>query len=762
MNRLNRSHKSHDGFSLIEVLIAVVVLATGLLALAALQASLTRSSAESKTRGRIAAMLTAQMDEIRATSPGGYDAIPVGSSTFTCSGGTPPAWLCKAEDEANLAKGSLTVTQNTQIWSSTVGGSTFTNTAPAKGNDPQFKRVLLSASWKDADNSPHSLGMTSEMSALALTNTPLPTTDPNSSSNVSPVVREDDPTEAGMIPIAIGDGSETAATNPKPIVVSGKDGSTLIETKFNVLTYRPSSGAVQVQQRVETSVVGCRCKYGNQSELEGIYVQNFRPTYWDGARYKAPELLDASRPAIAGPVDATQSDLCTDCCRDHHDESTDTVKFDAMRSGNFDHYKSSDLVNPVTVASGGEYNESCRVIRVDGFWRVATDERIEHFDYIGTESDGEDQVPDDTYSDNYEQFVVDQLSNMFAATTPDGLTAEQRYALPPDKKPAQVAIKANETRYLHSHALLVDHIEAPAQEKIDSALDSCTKTNKIDCILPYIPFTTINLTELAAYSPSIAGVISVVSGGANFADSSIVQGLVKGLTTATDGQTAIANGQVTESNSALAGVLPIDPDDATLRPTAQQEYRVGNALPPVGEDFTVTLNDFAEIMHNATQQDDPGIEWKVVNQGTCSAATSGGAPAAALCETDSPLNLAASVKVSGYNYKTTDTPTVTCTSGNKTVTGPSPTPRPICNLYKVTAASASIGGAAIDFNTITNPNKYNEQTTVNFGLIAPSDSIGITLSPVTPNGQLFGTQLSCTLTNNSKAISTVTWSDPCL
>jgi prepilin-type N-terminal cleavage/methylation domain-containing protein len=762
MNRLNRSLNSHDGFSLIEVLIAVVVLATGLLALAALQASLTRSSAEAKTRGRIAAMLTAQMDEIRGTSPGGYDAIPIGSSTITCSGGAP-AWLCKAESEANLATGSLTFTQNTEIWSSTVGGTTFTNTLPAKGSDPQFKRVLLGATWRGADNSSHSLGMTSEMSALALTNTPLPTPDPNSSSNVSPVVREDDPTEAGMIPIAIGDGSETAATNPKPIVVSGRNGSTLIETKFNVLTYRPSSGAVQVQQRVETTVVGCRCKYGNQSELEGIYVQNFRPTYWDGARYKAPELLGASRPAIAGPVDATQSDLCTDCCRDHHDESTDTVKFDAMRSGNFDHYKNSDLTNPVTVASGGEYNESCRVIRVDGFWRVATDERIEHFDYIGTASDGKDQVPDGAYTDNYEQFVIDQLSNMFASATPDSLTAEQRYALPPDKKPAQVAINANETRYLHSHALLVDHIEAPAKEKIDSVLGNCTKTNKIDCILPYLPFTTINLTELAAYSPSVAGVISVVSGGANFADSSIVQGLVKGLTTATDGQTAVANGKVTESNSALAGVLPIDPDDATLRPIAQQEYRVGNALPPVGEDFTVTLNDFAEIMHNATQLDDPGIKWKVVNQGACSAATSGGAPAAALCETDSSLSSAASVMVSSYNYRTTDTPTVSCTSGSKTVSNvPSPTPRPICNLYKVTAANASIGGAALNFNTIANPNKYNEETTINFGSIAPNDSVQITLSPVVPDGQLFGQQLSCTLTNNSKAISTVTWSDPCL
>src|SRR5690606_11743730 len=152
--------------------------------------------------------------------------------------------------------------------------------------------------------------------------------------------------------------------------------------------------AVQVQQRVETTVIGCRCKYGNQSQLTGIYAQNFRPTYWDGARYKAPQMIDVSNSALrpnAGPVgngstdtSSPQSDLCTDCCRDHRDESTDVVKFDSLRSGAHDHYSNSNLNAVVTVASNGTYNESCRVIRVDGFWRVATDARIEHFDYIGT------------------------------------------------------------------------------------------------------------------------------------------------------------------------------------------------------------------------------------------------------------------------------------------------------------------------------------------------------------------------------------------
>ena len=69
------------GFTLLEVLVAVVVLAIGLVALAALQGSLTRNSAEAKVRGRVAAMLTTRMLSGRSPSRSG-PASPPSSSTL--------------------------------------------------------------------------------------------------------------------------------------------------------------------------------------------------------------------------------------------------------------------------------------------------------------------------------------------------------------------------------------------------------------------------------------------------------------------------------------------------------------------------------------------------------------------------------------------------------------------------------------------------------------------------------------------------------
>ena len=88
--RCSIPNRHSTGFSLLEVLIAVVVLATGFLALTALQISLTRSSADAKVRGRLAAMLTTRMDDLRNA---GYGTLADGGpTTFTSTTGGWARW----------------------------------------------------------------------------------------------------------------------------------------------------------------------------------------------------------------------------------------------------------------------------------------------------------------------------------------------------------------------------------------------------------------------------------------------------------------------------------------------------------------------------------------------------------------------------------------------------------------------------------------------------------------------------------------------
>src|SRR5688572_23975956 len=74
------------GFSLIEVLIAVLVLATGMLALAALQGSITRNSVDAKVRSQGLAVAVDVLDRVRAAASDtneDYEDLATGTGAWT-------------------------------------------------------------------------------------------------------------------------------------------------------------------------------------------------------------------------------------------------------------------------------------------------------------------------------------------------------------------------------------------------------------------------------------------------------------------------------------------------------------------------------------------------------------------------------------------------------------------------------------------------------------------------------------------------------
>src|SRR6187402_2030890 len=87
-NRIQQTIPSR-GFSLIEVLLAIVVLSVGLLALAALQAGLVRNSADAKSRSAASTIAKDAIEDFRDFSTGSeYNAIADSGATSITRGGT--------------------------------------------------------------------------------------------------------------------------------------------------------------------------------------------------------------------------------------------------------------------------------------------------------------------------------------------------------------------------------------------------------------------------------------------------------------------------------------------------------------------------------------------------------------------------------------------------------------------------------------------------------------------------------------------------
>src|SRR5690606_1602950 len=334
------------GFSLIEVLIAVIVLSVGLLALASLQINLIRSSADAKSQTVALGLAKETLEQRRTfTDLTDYEAltdVPQADATAISLGGIDySVWQAVDRYAWHGGDGECKARADTGAL-----GAGFVR-------KNEFKIVRVHVGWTDATGADRTVVLEDAISAIPPENSARIARKRIDSSNRRPQVIISDPSlEDGVIPIAIGDGSETAATNPRPTVVGNK-GTPIKETNFDIYTYSAlNDGTARAQARVETSIVGCRCSRAN-ADASGTA---FRPAFWNGTRYETPEEAPYAPPAGQardGNRPVEQSDLCQACCRDHHDDETGTLgaKFSPRRNQHT-HFDGLDTAT-------GEYDEAC-------------------------------------------------------------------------------------------------------------------------------------------------------------------------------------------------------------------------------------------------------------------------------------------------------------------------------------------------------------------------------------------------------------------
>jgi prepilin-type N-terminal cleavage/methylation domain-containing protein len=509
-----RTHLRNRGFSLLEVLISVAILAFGLLALASLQAALIRSGSDAKARSVALSVAKDRVEELRSYRGIGdftdltdstdvvQDSIAGGVDYQVTTTVTRYAYNSDPNNDGDTSDGAFVEVAD--------------DSAEQTGNfvdENEFKRISVAVEWTDANGVEQNVVVEDAIGSVDPANTgKIARRDPDSAQRRPQILITDPSLDAGVIPIAIGDGSETAATNPRPDVDTG----IALQTSYDIYTFAAlndssgnSTGEALAQSRVETFIVGCRC---DTEEADSSTV-DYRPTFWDGTRYVPPEeaegyAVQAGQAVLRGG-DPDQSILCESCCRDHHDPDNVAGPKFSPRFDEHEHFF-DDLANAV---GSGEYYEACRLIRVDGIFRVAADPYNEYVNTLRTATAESatapftDPTPDGTAADNYVDFVVSYLETQAGQSDPnDQLDQETADDLAETNllNDATQEVQIRQERWMHARGLYIDWLEPEAKEALTEAVTECPEEQGLtesECLLRVLPFTSINVTELARWTP---------------------------------------------------------------------------------------------------------------------------------------------------------------------------------------------------------------------------------------------------------------------
>jgi hypothetical protein len=620
-----------------------------------------------------------------------------------------------------------------------VANTTVLGSAYATNNE--FKRIVVTVTWTDAEGRTQFVTLEDAIAGINPGDSARLAKNASSARPRGPEVAIYTPTsqQQGVIPIAIGDGTDTAATNPKPLVNS----SNVIETRFDILTYTGSGSTAVSQSRIQTSIVGCKCDYGNSA----TDTTAMRPTYWDGTHYVKPESASYSPPAGEDATASAQSDMCTICCRDHHDPSglpVGAAKFDPRNSS---HASGHFLLNESTGAlssqrTTGKYSEVCRIIRVAGFFRTAADTYDDYMNVLDTKNDGSTTayVPTAAATTNYQNFVKAYLNERVVTPTtnynnrPAGIAGLESA----NSINTQTAIDINRTndfKWLHLRGLYIDYLEDAAVQAINDAKAHCPGTGSSPpdaaqlqtCVLKVLPFTSINLTELGDWTPKSGTQIVVANNNFSGTLTSVepVRGKVTPGSNPTINATTNALATMRRSNSGLTTLIAgIDIEDAaSTAPStwvATQPFTIrGSSGGGTGGQFLVDLGGYTYSTTMPTFTAIPGV--------TCNYGAAAN-PDGYTC-TSSSVGVAYVLTVNQYNYAVPQKQmTLTCrdTATNATFShtfnGQGQTVN-VCKNFLV--ASSTNGGTP--GSPLPSDGVMAESTQVSYPVINNNDAITITL-----------------------------------
>lgn len=502
------------GVGLIDVLVAMVVLAGGVVGLAKMQAVTLKESDSSKTRSVAMQLAAAKLDDLRSfTQIAAGGAGVFGYAEIANNGGGAE----NADGSLRLPSGAVTVgnvgynrtwvAQGRYFCVPNAAATTANCAGAASKPRPDFYALTVNVAWTAADGSAQTVSLNGSanssdpvVGALSLL----------SIASEGPIVTYNPGSAPEVVAIDTGGGRKIETTNPTPSLVM--KGQTIINTiaRYETVSYDTSN---QTLRRRQFTTVNCSCEQAGVGTGED--------------RFGNP----VSK-RIGVPSDQFQAFECTICCRDHHDTSTScNPSTSAGRKGCYDPYRDPSgylsgtgdhkhfSANSQPADNVGDvYVEACRLERVDGYLRVAQDWKLEVVNAIPADFLTSSNISSyGAYVRNYVASVI----NGGAAPSPIWSSSE--------------VVNKNSQRQLLARAIYVDYLDSDQK----SAYASRIAANDPQ-VFQEIPFYEVNMTKLAKWSSTTPAVASVTdqqlvaeTAGQNLYSRGLVTGLSSGTTNAT-------------------------------------------------------------------------------------------------------------------------------------------------------------------------------------------------------------------------------------
>jgi len=519
--------RSQAGYTLIEVLVGIVIFALGMMALAQLQGSLSKSSADSNARTVAINIAEETVEALRSFSQ-------------VTASNTVDAFNNIVNRTQTVQRGGIDYTVASTVTDYYYNPATqaFQTTKP----DPDIvnadvKRLELTVAWGVSQNfqidetqATNGLGTGSitlvDLISSFTTSTAAKVVLNNAADGLyAPPVDYNPGQNPDIISIQLGNNKFKESTTPLPDVIRANE---LAETKFDVVTYSQNDLGATFLRREEFLAVSCECTL--RAPVSGTQSGR-RPTVWEGTEYSEGEFVAKPYGVSASQV---QSIYCDLCCRDHHDGGTGAndiaadpglSRYDPFRLaddyhttgaflGDHKHYNRDRTGALVLAASDGDrYVEACRFVRKDGFFRVAQNLRQE-----GLNAFPADYLDDSAEVGDYSDYVTAAVSAYEAAMgstdgyeqTPPLLTAPQNMS-PAVVFPASSIATATQMRdgyvtqqQLRSRGVYLDYMSDDLRAKIN-CLDAggtgpACDVPDVTSALEIIPFYDVQLTWLARWN----------------------------------------------------------------------------------------------------------------------------------------------------------------------------------------------------------------------------------------------------------------------